>query len=416
MDKLLSWMEHTLHQLNLVSDMNQIDGFSRLGYTKEEQKSQHQFRVIAQELGLETNQDFAGNQWAIWKVDEKAPTIALGSHLDTVYHGGGYDGVAGVLAGLATLKALKDEGFQPNKNIAIIAFACEESARFGVSTIGSQAICGILKEKHIGHLQDLDGITLSEAVENCGLKWEEINQAKIPRGDLEQFIELHIEQGKQLESTNTKIGIVSAIARPTRLKIMCKGMTNHTGTTRMEERRDALVAIAPLIHFVEKKAIEINKRQEGSIVATVSKLELNPNSMSMIPGEVIIGIDIRSTSAALKKEMTTSIYEFLEDIKRKRSVYIHVEKIVDDNPIQLDAFIQKRLHPTCSELGFSSMFLDSGAGHDVMNMAQKWPSGLIFIPCRDGISHHPNEYAEMKYLLVGTKLLINYLKELVVTK
>ncbi len=273
-----------------------------------------------------------------------------------------------------------------------------------------------METERIAHLQDLDGTTLAEAVDNCGLNWKKIKHAKLSSGDLEQFIELHIEQGKQLESTNTKIGIVSVIARPTRLKVTCQGMTNHTGTTRMGERRDALVAISPLINFIEIKALEMNERQKDSLVATVSKMQLSPNSMNMIPGEVTLGIDIRSTSAALKKEMTKSIDDFLEEIKRTRLVNIEIEKLVDDDPIQLDKAIQERLQDTCSKLGISSLPLDSGAGHDVMNMAQKWPSGLIFIPCRDGISHHPKEHVEMNDLLTGTKVLIAYLKEIVITK
>lgn len=411
MNGQINWIEEKLLQLNLVDSMDQAEGFSRLGYTKEEQESQEQFRLIAKSIGLNTYEDAAGNQWALWKVDDQAGWIATGSHVDTVYNGGGYDGAAGVVASLAAVKMLKDESFQPRKNIAVIAFACEESARFSVSTIGSKAISGLLNKDKVASFEDIDGVTLEKAITNRDLDWQNIQDARLEDHQLEQFIELHIEQATKLEKSGNKIGIVRAIAQPTRLLITCTGKTNHTGTTPMNERQDALVSIAPLISFIEQAAIEINTKQATALVATVSTIQNSPNAMSMIPGEVTLGIDIRSTKAELKHQLVEKIEHFVRDIEMNKPVSIAIKTLVDDQPTKLNQEIQKTLTQICEKMGLSSMSLDSGAGHDVMNMAKRWPCGLIFIPCRNGISHHPLEHADSEDLLNGTKVIAEYLKE-----
>ncbi|MDW0113480.1 Zn-dependent hydrolase [Sporosarcina saromensis] len=409
MELLTCWIEETLCRLNLVETMDQPKGFSRLGYSKEEQASQEQFRSIAKELGLQTFQDAAGNQWAVWQVDESADLIATGSHLDTVYNGGGYDGVAGVVASLAAVKLLKDACFKPTKNIAVIAFACEESARFNVSTIGSKAIAGLLDTDKLALFEDSSGISLKKAFTDCGLDWDALHEARLEDHQLEQFIELHIEQATQLEKTGKDIGIVRTIAQPTRLRITTIGKTNHTGSTPMDERQDALVAIAPLISFIEQETLAINQRNTP-LVATVSTIQNSPNAMSMIPGEVVLGVDIRSTSAAAKHELVQKINHFVRTIEAKRAVTVSIKILVDDDPIELDPAIHATLTQLCNDIGLSSMELNSGAGHDVMNLAKRWPCGLLFIPCRNGVSHHPSEHADSDDLLKGTKVLAEYLK------
>ncbi|ARK21296.1 M20 family metallo-hydrolase [Sporosarcina ureae] len=411
MNDYINWIEEKLLQINLVKSMDQAEGFSRLGYTKEEKASQEQFRLISQSLGLKTYEDAAGNQWALWEVDKQAGWIATGSHVDTVYNGGGYDGSAGVVASLAAVKMLKDESFQPRKNIAIIAFACEESARFNVSTIGSKAISGLLDKEKVASYEDVNGVTLEKAFTKRGLDWQRIQDAQLEDDQLEQFIELHIEQASKLEKSGKEIGIVRSIAQPTRLHITCTGKTNHTGTTPMNERQDALVAIAPLITFIEEATIEINQEQAVALVATVSTIQNTPNSMSMIPGEVVVGIDIRSTKADLKHRLVEKVNRFVQQIEMNKPVSFTIKTLVDDEPTDLDPGIQETLTNICEKFGLSSMSLDSGAGHDVMNMSKRWPCGLIFIPCRDGISHHPLEHANMEDLLKGTKVIAEYLKK-----
>lgn len=404
------WLEQTLKQLNLSNDMNQPNGFTRLGYSAEERQAKEAFKSIAEELDLITYEDAAGNYWSIWKIDDTAPTIAMGSHLDTVYNGGGYDGVVGVLTALATVRFLQEKEFKPKKNIAIIVFSCEESARFGISTIGSKSLSGLLNKKDIANITDAGGTSIAEAINQYGLNWDNIGESSIPSGSIEQFIEVHIEQGKKLLEDKKEIGVVHSIARPTRFLITCRGMTNHTGTTEMKDRYDALSAIAPLINEVESMANRLNERNSSPIVATVSTLSLEPNAMNMIPSTVTLGVDIRSTNGNLKDELIKQIKEFIKKIEHTRQVAIEVNKIADDLPLELDRGVQKNLLQACKEVGVSSLIMNSGAGHDVMNMSHICESGLLFIPCKDGISHHPQEYTAISNISKGVKVLMQYVK------
>lgn len=404
------WLSDTLKKLNTTSDMNQPNGFLRLSYSPEEAKAHAAFRSVATDLGLTVEQDEAGNQWAMWEVDKDAPTIGVGSHLDTVHGGGGYDGVAGVLTGLAAVKQLKDQGVAPKKNIAVICFASEESARFGVSTIGSKAVSGLLDKDYLANVSDQDGHTVKEVSESFGLNWDTIDQAEKPSSFLESFLELHIEQGTQVEDHNADIGIVEGVACPTRLKITAQGMANHTGTTPMHKRQDALAAVAPLIPFVEEEALKRNETLQKQLVATVSTLHVEPNAMNVIPGEVQVGIDIRSVDDAAKRKLAEDIGEYCKQIEAKRNVKLRVEVIVDNDSVTLDESMQDQLHSICKSLDYKAISMDSGAGHDVMNMALKWPSALLFIPCKEGISHHPAEYATMADLEKGSHIIAEYLK------
>ncbi|WP_273854326.1 M20 family metallo-hydrolase [Guptibacillus spartinae] len=414
MSDMQSWLEKSLLALNLTQTMDRPEGFSRLSFTLEEREALNQFVTIAKELGLETSEDQAGNQWAIWQVNEDAPTVALGSHLDTVSNGGGYDGVAGVLSALAAVKKLKDKAFQPAKNIAVICFVSEESARFGVSTIGSKAISGKLDKKETSQVTDRNGVTIKQAVEEFGVNWETIEEAELPVEKLSCFLELHIEQGTQIEEHHKEVGIVNGVACPIRLQVNVQGMANHTGTTPMHRRQDALVAIAPLVNYVSERATEISRKSEQPLVATVSTLALKPNVMNVIPGEVELGIDIRSVDDQLKRDFANEIKEYCRRISADNQVEVTVSTLVDNDSVLLDYEMQKQLAEVCEELGFEKLVMNSGAGHDVMNMAAKWPSGLIFIPCKDGISHHPSEFASLEDIEKGVYLISRYIEKITV--
>ncbi len=410
MNNLTDWLEEHLLKLNLTDEMDYTHGFTRLSYTKEEKQAHQVFQAIAENLGLDVHTDQAGNLWATWHVNKNAPTIAVGSHLDTVSSGGGYDGVAGVLTGLAAIKRLKDQNYTPQKNITILCFASEESARFGVSTIGSKAISGLLAKDEVASVKDAEGISIQESVESFGLSWDKIDQAEVNANRLESFLELHIEQGTQIEEHGAQIGIVRGVACPIRLNVTAFGMANHTGTTPMGRRQDAFASIAPLITFVEEQALQMNEAASLPLVATVSTGHIRPNVMNVIPGEVELGIDIRSVDDKLKKELAQRIQQYCKEIECKRNISVEVQTLVDNDSVFLDTNIHNKLSNIAEDLNMKTLTMDSGAGHDVMNMAHKWPSGLLFISCQDGISHHPREYASPEDLVTGTKVIAEYLR------
>lgn len=403
------WLDTTIKALNLVDTMKQPDGFTRLGYSEEEMEAMNIFRNVAESLGLIVRRDQAGNLFARWD-GETDQVVMTGSHLDTVENGGGYDGAAGVLCSLGAVKTLKDQGFSPHHSIEVVCFASEESARFGVSTIGSKSVAGIL-DKAIETITDRHGVSVKEAVESTGLDWSTVQHAERSQDDILSFIELHIEQGTQIEDHGARFGIVRGVACPVRLKVKVEGMAGHTGTTPMGKRNDALVALAPLISFVSEEAEELSRQSPKPLVATVSTLNVKPDVMNVIPGYVEAGIDIRSVDDDLKRSMADKIIEKCRSLEKDFNVTIKVETLVDNPSILLDEELTARVKGAGGNLGYPSHEMDSGAGHDVMNMAAKWPSALVFIPCEKGISHHPMEHSTLKDLSMGVEILAEVLQQ-----
>ncbi|MCM3731631.1 M20 family metallo-hydrolase [Fictibacillus nanhaiensis] len=408
------WLEQHLLQLNLVQDMNQPDGFSRLGFSSEGWEAHDGFIKIAERLGLTVRRDQAGNVIARWNPENhnaSLQAVTLGSHLDTVKGGGGYDGVAGILCALAAIKELRDNGFQPDHPIEVICFASEESSRFPISTIGSKAMSGIIKLKELEKVKDEAGYTIKQVVESRGLNWDMIRYAEREENEIKSFVELHIEQGLRIENAGTDFGIATAVACPIRLKIKIEGKMGHTGTTPMGMRQDALVAAAPLITFISEKAEQFSKENPYPIVATASTLTIKPNAMNVIPGIVELGVDIRSVDDALKEQFKALVKEKCSSIEKEKNVNINIEVLVHNASIQLDEDLSIKLKEIGESLGHRCLVMESGAGHDVMNMSKKWPSSLVFIKCRDGLSHHPEEYAALEDLRLGVDILVGYLQQ-----
>ncbi|WP_096439808.1 M20 family metallo-hydrolase [Alteribacter populi] len=409
-----SWLSHTLNRLNLVESMDQPEGFTRLSYTKEEWESMGVFKTVAEELGLRVRQDQAGNVIARFEPEDFSydkAAVVVGSHLDTVANGGGYDGVAGVLCGLASVKQLINEGFQPKRPIEVICFASEESARFGVSTIGSKAMTGLLDPAAVEHISDVNGVTIKEAVESRGLRWSEVTKAERSREEIHSFLELHIEQGTRVENAKADYGAVTAIACPIRLILHIEGNAGHTGTTPMDRRQDALVAAARIIHYISERAERLSQKGDYPVVATASTIELKPNVMNVIPGVVELGVDIRSVDDALKEKLEDDIYTECSQVEARYKVSIQSEKLVHNPSITLDPTVHEVLTEVGKKEGYTPFTLESGAGHDVMNTAVKWPSGLLFIPCKDGLSHHPKEAASLEDLEKGVHVMTAYLRK-----
>jgi hydantoinase/carbamoylase family amidase len=408
------WLEQHLHQLNLVQDMNQPQGFTRPGYSLEEWEAHDVFQKIAEELGLTIRRDQAGNLIARWNPENhnaSLPAVTLGSHLDTVKGGGGYDGVAGILCALAAIKELRDNGFQPDYPIEIICFASEESSRFPISTIGSKAMSGIIKPKELEKVKDEAGYTIKQAVESRGLNWDTIRYAEREENEIKSFVELHIEQGLRIENAGADFGVATAVACPIRLNVQIEGKMGHTGTTPMGMRQDALVAAAPLITFISEKAEQLSKESPYPIVATASTLIVKPNAMNVIPGIVELGVDIRSVDDALKEQFKALVKEKCSSIEKEKNVNINIEVLVHNASIHLDQDLSIKLKEIGESLGHRCLVMESGAGHDVMNMSKKWPSSLVFIKCRDGLSHHPDEHAALEDLRLGVDILVGYLQQ-----
>jgi hydantoinase/carbamoylase family amidase len=391
----------------LLNNINQYNageiGITRVAFSNEEQSCTHQFMRMCKDEKLKVRLDDCGN--LIARREGKIPglpPVVMGSHLDTVYQGGKYDGVVGVTAALEVMKRLNEKGTQTDHPIEIISFACEESARFGVSTVGSKAMAGTLDKEKYRHLKDRNGITMEKAFALCALDFNSVDQASRNEERFKAFFELHIEQGPLLENEKKKIGIVSGIAAPARIILNIRGTASHSGTTPMNMRKDALLGASEIALELENAAIQ--EKAYGT-VATVGDLEVFSGAMNVVPGEVEMKVDIRSTSVESRQRVLDHLYKTIALVQNKRNLRV-VDKVISlEPPVNLSQELMGILENICEEKDVPYRFMQSGAGHDAMNMLELGPTGLVFIPSKDGISHNPNEHTELDDILHGIDVL-----------
>lgn len=391
----------------LLDKMNQYNagekGITRVAYSNEEQACTHAFMRLCKDEKLEVRLDNCGN--LIARREGKIaglPPVVMGSHLDTVYQGGKYDGTVGVTAALEVIKRLNEKGIQTDHPIEIISFACEESARFGVSTVGSKAMAGFIEKEKYRHLKDRHGITMEKAFSLCALDYNSVDQASRKGEEFKAFFELHIEQGPLLINENKTIGIVSGIAAPARIILKIIGKASHSGTTPMNMRKDALLGASEIALELEKAAIQ---EHTYGTVATVGDLEVYSGAMNVVPGEIEMKIDIRSSSVESRQRVLEHLYATISLVKNRRHLEIEDNVISMESPVTLSEELMGDLKGICEDKKIPHRIMQSGAGHDAMNMVEFGPVGLIFIPSVGGISHNPNEHTDLEDILRGIDVL-----------
>ena len=377
-------------------------GVTRLGYTELEDEMHRRFADLAGELGCRVETDLAGNSYA-WR-EAAENYVLIGSHLDSVIQGGRYDGVAGVMAGLLLLKRAKEAGLKLPLKTA--AFRCEESSNFGCCTMGSGLVTHQLKEgpEKLAQLTAKNGERLGDVFARRGLS---LTPPRIT--GVKSYLELHIEQGKVLEETGTRVGVVSTIAGPRRWKLQLKGLAEHSGATPMSMRQDALCAAAEIVLAVER----IGQREAAlaESVATVGVIQNTPNALNVVPGAAELGIDLRGSRMDSLDRMERDTLSAARDICARRHIALTESKLSELDPVSMDEAIQKGLMAAAERLHISCRNMPSGAGHDAMAFAPLFPTGMVFIPCEKGISHNPLESATLESILDGADVLWAYLKE-----
>lgn len=374
-------------------------GVTRLGYSETEDEMHQKFKDLGEELELTSFTDEVGNTYISNSDEEKY--YLIGSHLDSVIEGGRYDGVAGVITGLMVLRWAKMDHI--NVPIRVVAFRCEESSNFGCCTIGSGLITNEIYKRDIDGLLSKDGRMLGEIFAERGLN---LHPKQI--SGVKEYVELHIEQGKVLEECNTELGVVSTIAGPRRYNLYFHGMAEHSGTTPMMMRNDALCATAELILEVERIG---RKESVYQSVATVGVLDNSPNALNVIPGEVKVGIDMRGIDNASLERMEDNILASARRIAKQREIKLIEEKLSSIPPIDMSKRVQVGLEKAAKNLGISNRVMLSGAGHDAMSLAPICDTGMLFIPCKKGISHNKVEFATIKSIYNGARVLYEYIKE-----
>jgi len=382
---------------------------TRIVFTPTDLKARAWMISRCEEAGLAVRQDAIGNIFARWNAaDPAAPAVGTGSHIDAIPNAGRYDGVVGVLGGLEAIRALQRNGFRPRNSIELLVFATEEPTRFGIGCLGSRLLSGTLSAEAAVKLKDRDGGSVDEVRRKAGLSGN-LQDVKLPTGYYKAFVELHIEQGPLLEQAKISLGIVKSIAAPASLRISLEGAGGHAGGVLMPDRKDALCAAAELILAIENAA-----RSSGAAdtVATVGVCDVFPSAVNSIPSRVGITLDIRDTDLARRDRAMRTIERASQSISVKRKVSIQSEVLNADAPADCAAEVRAALAESCRQHGFPVLEMVSRAYHDSLFISRIAPTGMLFIPCRNGYSHRPDEYAAPEDIARGALVLADSLAKL----
>jgi ureidoglycolate amidohydrolase len=362
-----------------------------------------------EKAGLAVRQDAIGNIFARWAGSEpNAPAVGTGSHIDAIPNAGKYDGVVGVLGGLEAIRSLQRGGFRPKHSIELLMFTSEEPTRFGIGCLGSRLLSGTMTPDAARKLVDKEGASLDQVRKNAGYN-APLEEVKLPSGYYKAFAELHIEQGPLLEQQKIPLGIVTSIAAPASLRFSIEGAGGHAGAVLMPDRRDALCAAAELT-----LAIEDTAKTSGAVdtVATVGICDVFPGAVNSIPSRVQLTLDIRDTDLTRRDVVMRAIEAARETISRKRRVSIREELVNADAPAQCAPAIVEALSQSCSKHRFSSIPMVSRAYHDSLFMSRIAPVAMLFIACRGGYSHRPDEFASPEDIARGVLVLAETLAAL----
>ena len=359
--------------------------------------------------GLTLHEDAIGNTFARWPgSDSTLAPVGTGSHIDAIPNAGLYDGCVGVLGGLEAIRVLKQLGFTPRRSIELVIFTSEEPTRFGIGCLGSRIMAGVLTPDQARTLRDKEGRALDE-LRTAASFTGPLESVALPPNRFHQFIELHIEQGPTLEAENIDLGLVTHIAAPASLRILIEGEGGHAGAMLMPTRRDALAAAAEIILAVESAA-----KATGAIdtVGTVGVCEVFPGAVNSVPSRVKLEVDIRDINAARRDRALTQISAACTATAAQRRVTITTEIINSDPPATCDETILAVLEDSCKAAGKSYKRMVSRAYHDSLFMARIAPVAMLFIPCRGGVSHRPDEYASPEWIGAGVHVLTRALAQL----
>lgn len=378
-------------------------GYTRLAFSDADEAVCAYLTAQMHASGLKVRTDAFGNVFARTHADDSLPAVLIGSHADSVPQGGNYDGIVGIVTAIAVAETAQREGWA--HPVEAVLFRAEESSRFGTANLGSKAMTGALSEDAHTRYADSDGRTLGEVMAERGL-----TAANAPyEGNVRAFLELHIEQGRVLESSVCPLGIVTGIAAPHRYRLTITGRADHSGATPMHLRSDALTGAAEMILAIEELAQANAKR---GVVATVGQMEVRPNAINVVPGEVTMSVDLRGTSEDNINRLCIAILENVDAISQKRSLGVQLDTLTEEEPVMLDEGLISLCEYCAGVIGERTMRLPSGAGHDALYMTRLAPVGMVFVPSKGGISHNKAEHTELADIVRGAQVICSAARQL----
>jgi len=384
-------------------------GVTRLFATPEHLRALERLRAWMERAGMTTRIDAAGNLIGRWAADPAAGAAAkvllVGSHHDTVRQGGRYDGAMGVLVAIACVEALAAAGTRLPYHLDVVCFSDEEGTRYGTSMIGSRAIGGVFDEAVLDW-PDADGVTMRDAMTAAGFEPDAIADCRYDPARLLGYVEAHIEQGPVLEAENLPVGVVTAIAVGSRHRLTVTGTAGHAGTVPMDRRRDALTAAAEMILAGEAVAAA-----GDGVVATTGKLEVAPGAINVIPGAVTFTVDLRAPDETRHDDAHAALVTALDAIAARRGVRVQMERIYHSAGCSMDAGLRAALARAVAGAGHPVRELFSGAGHDALSLHHVTPVGMLFVRCKDGVSHNPAEDVAAADIVTAAEVLLSFLAD-----
>jgi len=381
---------------------------TRVLFSEADLRGREFVKKLCREAGLALRADAVGNIFARWDgADGKLSAVATGSHIDAIPNAGKYDGVVGVLGAIEAIRALKQSGHRPQRAIELIVFTAEEPTRFGIGCVGSRLLSGVLAPQKAAALRDRDGKSLDEWRQGAGYTGS-LDSVRLPKDYYAAFVELHIEQGPILEQENTAIGIVEKIAAPSTLRMELTGVGGHAGGTLMPGRRDALLAGAEIALAVERA---VTGSGSPDTVGTTGVFRIEPGAVNSVPCRALLEIDVRDTKVATRDAALTQIEAAAKEICQRRAVALRAERLNVDPPAVCDGALVEMVAGACRQLGVTHKKMISRAYHDTLFMAQICPSTMIFIPCRGGLSHRPDEFSSPEQIEPGVRVLAQTLAQ-----
>jgi ureidoglycolate amidohydrolase len=382
---------------------------TRIVFTPTDLKARAWLIERCEEAGLAVRCDAIGNTFARWNGSEpEASVVGTGSHIDAIPNAGKYDGVVGVLGGLEAIRALQRDRFRPKNSIELVLFTSEEPTRFGIGCLGSRLLSGSLSVDAAQNLRDMEGKSLEEVRLAAGMHGE-LEEVRLPLGYYKAFLEMHIEQGPVLERENVNLGLVRKIAAPASARILIEGSGGHAGSVLMPDRRDALCAAAELVLAIEKAA---RSSESMDTVATVGICDVFPGAVNSIPSRIRLSLDVRDTDLPRRDRVIGAIHEASLRVSRKREVTVRMEMLNADEPAECAPSVVEALRCACEKRRLSFRHMISRAYHDSLFMSRIAPVAMLFIPCRNGYSHRPDEYASPEAIVHGTLVLADTLASL----
>jgi hydantoinase/carbamoylase family amidase len=398
-----------IDELAAFNDDPAAGGITREVYTPTYRAALEQVSAWMREAGLVPRLDAVGNLFGAWEGSEPgAPRVLTGSHVDTTLNAGRYDGVLGVLGAIDAVQRLRAEGVAPRRTIEVVAWAGEEP-RFGTGCVGSRAAAGQLDRARLDALRDRDGVSMAEALRGAGLDPDRLREAELEPSTVHALVELHIEQGAVLEDAGEALGVVTAIAAPHDFTLTFTGAATHAGATPMRLRRDALAGAAEWMSALERV---VRASPSGTTVGTVGVVRVAPGAINVVPGEVALDVDIRDADLDAREAVTAAVIDQAEDIAARRGLQLTTSPIVDDMPVGCSPLVVEAAEAAARALDVPWRRMVSGAYHDAMIVGARVPIGMLFVPSRGGVSHHPDEYTAPEECERGVRALAGTLARL----